>query len=415
MVKACICTIGDELLIGQVVDTNSSMIARALQDAGIEVRTMLTIPDSKERIVSSLSEILSSHDLVITTGGLGPTKDDITKKALAELFGAKGMKRDEGQLTMVREILHSRGLDVLEENLAQADVPDCCTVIVNRRGTAPIMTFTLDGAVLYAMPGVPHETQAALPDVIQDIKRRFSLSGIYHKNIMVYGLAESALSHKISAWEDALPKDIHLAYLPNTLTGVKLRLSVYSEDRQQSERRVEEQLNALRPLLGEDLYSEDGQTPEQVIGSLLRGSGKTLSTAESCTGGMIAHMLTTVPGSSEYFLGGVVSYAIEIKEKLLGVPGTTIEQKGVVSSEVAEAMAEGARRVTGSDYAVSTTGLAGPGGDGTNPEGCVWIGVSGPNGTESKRFVFHNDRQRNIERFTATALDLLRRYIVRYR
>ncbi len=411
MVKACICTIGDELLIGQIVDTNSTLIARRLQNIGVEVLGKFTVPDNRERIVTSIAGALAQYDIIITTGGLGPTKDDITKSALAELFGAKAWIRDEGQLEMVKEILHSRGLDILEENLRQADVPDCCKAIVNRRGTAPIMVFTANGKVLYAMPGVPHETEAALGDVLNDIKQRFSLSDIYHKNIMVYGYAESALSHKIAPWEDALPKDIHLAYLPNTQTGIRLRLSVYSEDKTESEQRIEEQLKSLRTLLGDNIYSENGERLEEVTGKLLRSSGKTLSTAESCTGGMIAHMITSVPGSSEYYLGSVVSYAIAVKEAILGVPASVIDEKGVVSSEVAQAMAEGVRKAIGSTYSVSTTGLAGPGGDGANPEGTVWIGVSGPHGTVTHRFIYHNDRLRNIERFAATALDLLRRYI----
>lgn len=413
MVKASICTIGDEILIGQIVDTNSSHIARSLGAIGIKVSGMVSIPDEHDGIITSLSRELDLNDIVISTGGLGPTKDDITKQALADLFGCKQWKTDPDQLKMVYDILHSRGLDVLDINLRQADVPECCEVIVNRNGTAPIMVFERqDGHRLYALPGVPHEALGALEEVLKDIKKHFNTDSIYHKTLMVYGFAESALSKLIEPWEDALPKDVHLAYLPNTATGIRLRLSVYGCKREEAEIKVEKLLAGLREILGDNIYAEKDCALQEVIGDLLRGSGKTLSAAESCTGGMISHLLTTVPGSSEYYLGSVTSYAVSVKEKLLGVPSETISANGVVSSEVAAAMAEGVRRVTGSTYSVSTTGLAGPGGDGTNPEGTVWIGVSGPHGTITKRFQYHNDRKRNIERFAASALDLLRRYIL---
>ena len=252
----------------------------------------------------------------------------------------------------------------------------------------------------------------ALPDVIADIKAHYPLGNILHRTIMTYGMAESALSKLIAPWEDALPQDMHLAYLPNTLTGVRLRLSVKGGDAEDISRRADAQIAALKEIIGDLIYSECDDTLENTIGRLLRGSGKTLSTAESCTGGMISHLLTCVPGASEYYLGGVCSYAVAVKESVLGVSPELIEERGVVSSEVAAAMAEGVRKLTGSTYSVSTTGLAGPGGDDKNPEGTVWIGVSGPHGTITARRQYHNDRERNIERFSASALDLLRRYII---
>lgn len=413
MITASICTIGDEILIGQIVDTNSSNISRKLGEIGIKVTRMVSIADDHDEIISSLSRELDSNDIVISTGGLGPTKDDITKPALADLFGCKSWKTDSEQLKIVYDILHSRGLDVLDINLRQAEVPECCEVILNRVGTAPIMVFERpDGHRLYSLPGVPHEALWALDEVVSDIKKHFNTDSIYHKTIMVYGFAESALSKLIEPWEDALPKDVHLAYLPNTATGIRLRLSVYGGQREKDAQKVEKLLIGLRQILGDNIYAEKDCSLQEVIGDLLRGSAKTLSTAESCTGGMISHLLTTVPGSSEYYLGSVISYAIPVKEKVLGVPSETISENGVVSSEVAAAMAEGVRRLTGSTYAVSTTGLAGPGGDERNPEGTVWIAVSGLHGTITKRFQYHNDRKRNIERFAASALDLLRRYIL---
>ena len=413
MIKASICTIGDEILIGQIVDTNSSMISRRLGELGIEVSRMLSISDGHDDIVESLREELDANDIVLVTGGLGPTKDDITKPALAELFGCKEWKTVDAQLDIIKEILHSRGLDVLDINLDQARVPACCEPILNHYGTATIMAFhTPEGKSLYSMPGVPHETLRALPDVLEDIRSRYPLGNVLHRTVMTYGMAESALSKLIASWEDALPSDMHLAYLPNTLTGVRLRLTVKGGEREEAARRADERLEELRAILGDVIYSDCDDTLQNTIGRLLRGSGKTLSCAESCTGGMISHLLTCVPGASEYYLGGVCSYAISVKEKVLGVDPQLIGDRGVVSSEVAAAMAEGVRNLTGSTYSVATTGLAGPGGDGTNPEGTVWIGVSGPHGTITVKRQYHNDRERNIERFSASALDLLRRYIL---
>ena len=418
MVTAGICTIGDEILIGQIVDTNSSLISKALGEAGVRVGDMVSIADDRSQIIRRLSEELSMNQIVISTGGLGPTKDDITKDALAELSGSRRYVRHEGQERLVYEILHSRGLDVLDINLRQADVPENCEVIVNRRGTAPIMVFRFPEerfghpAALYAMPGVPYETEAALADVIEDIRTHFPTSSIYHKSLMVYGLAESALSKLIEPWEDALPEDIHLAYLPNPLTGVRLRLSTYGGDRETEEKRISAQIEALKPYLGDKVYSYEDDTMEAALGRILRDGGFTVAAAESCTGGEIAHLFTTVSGSSGYFLGSVTAYSADVKVKVLGVPREVIEEKGIVSSEVAAAMAEGARALFGSSFAVATTGWADATGDEHEPAGTVWVGVSGPDGTVTERYRYKGDRKRNIERFAASSLDTLRRYII---
>lgn len=418
MVTAGICTIGDEILIGQIIDTNSSLISRALGEIGVKVGDMVSIADDRSSIIRRLCEELSMNQIVISTGGLGPTKDDITKDALAELSGSSRYIRHEGQEKLVYEILHSRGLDVLDINLRQADVPENCEVIVNRRGTAPIMVFRFPEerfghpAALYAMPGVPYETEAALPDVMEDIRTHFPISDIYHKSLMVYGLAESALSKLIEPWEDALPEDIHLAYLPNPLTGVRLRLSIYGGDREAEEKRISAQIETLKPYLGDRLYSLRDDTIEAALGRILSERGLTLAAAESCTGGEIAHLLTTVSGSSAYFLGSVTAYSAEVKVKVLGVPREVIEEKGIVSSEVAAAMANGARALFGSTFAVATTGWADATGDEHEPAGTVWVGVSGPDGTVTERYQYKGDRKRNIERFAASALDTLRRYII---
>ena len=419
MTTASICTIGDEILIGQIVDTNSSHISQSLNSLGVKVNRMTSIGDDHDTIVNSLAEELKDNDVVIVTGGLGPTKDDITKAALACLAGSSEYKTDERQLEIIRKILSSRGLDILDINIAQASVPETCEVIPNRLGTAPIMVFRFPEerfghkATLYSLPGVPFEALGALPEVMEDIRIHNSLSDIYHHTVMTYGIAESALAKLIEEWEDALPSDMHLAYLPNALTGVRLRLSIYGGIKDEEEARIEAELAKLKPILGNALYSFQEDTLEGCIGRMLTETGKTLSAAESCTGGTISSLLTSVPGSSAYYLGSVTSYANEIKMNVLGVAEEIIAKYGAVSSECVAAMAEGVRRLTGSDYSVATSGIAGPGGGSEEkPVGLVWIGVSSEEGTETYKMVFRNDRKRNIERFASSALNKLREKLV---
>jgi nicotinamide-nucleotide amidase len=414
MTGASICTIGDEILIGQITDTNSAHISRALNSLGIRVSRMVSIGDDHNVIIESLKQELLENEIVITTGGLGPTKDDITKNALAELSESRSYKTDERQLEIIHRILSARGLDVLDINRAQADVPENCDVIPNRLGTAPVMVFRFPEsrfghkATLYSLPGVPFEALGALEDILNDIKEHNSLSDIYHRTDMTYGIAESAVSKKIAVWEDNLPEDMHLAYLPNALTGVRLRLSIYGGSKAEQEERIESELKGLKAILGDIIYSEKDDTLESAVGDLLKAYGKTLSTAESCTGGMISSLITSVAGSSEYFLGSVTSYANEVKENVLGVPAEIIAEHGAVSSECVAAMAEGVRRITSSDYSVATSGIAGPGGGSEEkPVGTVWIGVSSDNGTETFRLKFNSDRKRNIERFSSSALHIL--------
>ncbi len=415
MTTASICTIGDEILIGQITDTNSAHISQALNSLGIRVSRMISIGDDHNEIIESLDQELRRNEIVIVTGGLGPTKDDITKSALAELSGAVSTRRDEGQTEIIHKILKSRGLDILDINLAQADVPDTCEVITNRLGTAPVMVFRFPedryghASVLYSLPGVPYEALGALEDVLQDIRSHFSTSDIFHKTVMTYGIAESALSKLIEDWENSLPEDMHLAYLPNPMTGVRLRLSIYGGNKEEQEARIEEKITELRPVLGNLLYSEHDDTLESCIGRMLSGSGKTLSVAESCTGGKISSLFTAIPGASVFYLGSVTSYANSVKENLLGVSTDTICRYGAVSSECVAEMAEGVRKVTGSDFSVATSGIAGPGG-GTKdkPTGLVWIGVSSGKSTETYMITFNGDRERNIIRFSSSALNLLR-------
>lgn len=415
MTQASICTIGDEILIGQITDTNSAHISKALNSLGIKVTRMVSIGDDHDDIIESLSGELKRNDIVVVTGGLGPTKDDITKKALSDLSHSTGTRTDATQLQIIHDILSSRGLDILDINRAQADVPDTCEVIPNRLGTAPIMVFRFDEnrfghkSTLYSLPGVPFEALGALNDILDDIRSTYGIASIYHKTVMTYGMAESALSKLIEPWEDSLPSEIHLAYLPNPLTGVRLRFSVYGTAPEEAEAMVEKEITTLRNLLGDVIWSEEDDRFETYIGKMLNDSGKTVSCAESCTGGLISELFTSVPGSSGYFLGAVTSYANSVKTGVLGVSEETIARYGAVSSECVREMAEGIRRITGSDFSVATSGIAGPGGGSPEkPVGLVWIAVSSEKGTETFSHTYKNDRRRNIERFAASALNHLR-------
>ncbi len=419
MTSASICTIGDEILIGQIVDTNSSHISRMLNSLGIRVTRMLSIGDDRDVIIDGLTSELEKNDIVIVTGGLGPTKDDITKQALADLSGASAYRTDERQLEIIHRILSSRGLDVLDINRAQASVPETCEVIPNRLGTAPVMVFRFPEerfgrkAVLYSLPGVPFEALGALEDVSEDIRKNFQISDIYHKTVMTFGIPESQLSKMLDQWEDSLPSDMHLAYLPNPLTGVRLRLSIYGSGSKNEEMaRVEAEIVKLKEILGDALYSEQDDSLESCIGRMLKQAGKTVSAAESCTGGLISSLFTSVPGSSEYYLGSVTSYANEVKTGVLGVPEEIIAGHGAVSMECVKAMAEGVRRLTGSDFSVATSGIAGPGGGSDEkPVGLVWIAVSSQMGTETFSLLSKGDRKRNIDRFASNALNILRKKI----
>lgn len=417
MTTASICTIGDEILIGQIVDTNSAMISRELGKAGVRVSEMLSVGDDGREISRVIEEGLRKNDIVIVTGGLGPTKDDITKSVLYRLSGSTGYVTDNRQLEIIHDLLTSRGLDVLETNRRQAEVPDRCSVIPNRLGTAPVMVMRFPEekyghtATVYSLPGVPFEAAGAMKDIISDIRSAYSLSEIHHKTIMTYGIAESALSEKIAGWESALPSYVRLAYLPDPLKGVTLRLSVYgaSDD---AETVFSTETEKLKKILGDAVYAENETTLQQVVGELLRKKGMTISTAESCTGGLVASLLTSVPGASDYFLGSVVSYAYSVKENVLGVSPDIIGGYGAVSPECAAAMADGVRRLTGSDFAVSTTGNAGPAASENKDVGLIWVGISSEYGTQTMDFHFHNDRIRNRERFAASALDAVRKYIL---
>ena len=414
MKTASICTIGDEILIGQIVDTNSSHIARELNLLGIQVKYMTSIGDDRARIIQELGNCLDNTDIVIVTGGLGPTKDDITKDALRELSGAAGYKQSDEQLAIIERILGARGIPMLDINRAQALVPETCTVIPNKLGTAPCMAFyglgKRRGSALYSLPGVPFEAIGLLPDVMADIRRHFALEAITHHTIVTFGIAESTLAKRIEAWEDALPENIHLAYLPNPTVGVRLRLTQFG-----GQADFTPYIAELQKILGDAIYGEGEDTLQVVIGRRLRAEGKTLALAESCTGGHLSELITSVAGCSDYYKGSVTSYSNEVKMKVLGVRPETLAEFGAVSEQCVREMAAGVLRALDTDYAVATSGIAGPGGGTpTKPVGTAWLAAAKrlPDGTvtvATECVHFASSRAVNIERFASHALDLLRR------
>ena len=414
MKTAAICTIGDEILIGQIVDTNSAYIARELNLLGIQVKHMTSIGDDRGRILAELGNCLDRNDIVIVTGGLGPTKDDITKDALRELSGSRGYKESPEQMAHIERILGARGIPLIDTNRAQALVPDACTVIPNKLGTAPCMAFYGLGArgqaALYSLPGVPFEAIGLLPDVMADIRRHFALEAITHHTVVTFGIPESTLAKQIEAWEDALPANIHLAYLPNPTIGVRLRLTQFG-----GKADFTPYLKQLQAILGNAIYGEGEDTLQEVIGRKLRSAGKTLALAESCTGGHLSELITSVPGCSDYYKGSVTSYSNEVKMNVLGVRSETLSRFGAVSEPCVREMAAGVLRVLDTDYAVATSGIAGPGGGSLEkPVGTAWLAAAKKQADGSVTVAtqcvrFAASRAVNIERFASHALDLLRR------
>ena len=411
--KATILTIGDEILIGQIVDTNSVSIAKHLNAAGIVVREKISIGDDRAQITGAVERALRMSEVTIVTGGLGPTKDDITKKTLAELFRSD-MRYDERVAAHVERMLAERGIDFNELNRSQAMVPACCTVLFNAYGTAPGMWFERDGHVVVSLPGVPFEMEHLMQDeVMPRLKARFALRQIVHRTMITAGLPESMLAERIAAWESALPPYLKLAYLPNP-GAVRLRLSAYEVEGESVSHEIDRQFAALQRIIPRYVLGFERATMQEIVHNLLTQRRQTLATAESCTGGSIAARFTAMPGASAYFLCGVVAYSNESKNNLLGVDPETIASRGAVSEEVARQMAEGARRITGADYAVATTGIAGPaGGTEQKPVGTVWMAVAGPHRTVTLLKQCGTDRGQVIDRASAFALALLRDEIER--
>ena len=406
--NATIITIGDEILIGQIIDTNSASISRKLNAIGIAISEKISIGDTKEAIVTTVKRAMQSSTVVIITGGLGPTKDDITKSTLAEMFNS-AMRYDEAEGEHIRTLLARRGIAFTELNRNQALVPECCTVLHNAHGTAPGMWFdTPTGGVVVSLPGVPFEMEHLMDDiVVPRLESRFQLRSIVHTTIITRGIPESILAERIAAWEDALPDHLHLAYLPAP-NIVRLRLSAYDIDKAEAESAINIEIEKLRAIIGDNIVGIEGATIEKLVHDMLIQRGATLAVAESCTGGTIATKFTAIAGASQYFMAGIVSYSNASKCDILGVRMEDIEREGAVSECVARQMAEGARRVAGADYAIATTGIAGPtGGSELKPVGTVWIAVATPTGTIAQMRNSGTDRGQIISRASAYAIEML--------
>ncbi|WP_342086038.1 competence/damage-inducible protein A [Dyadobacter sp. OTU695] len=412
-VRAEIITIGDEILFGQIIDTNTQWIGTQLTDIGIRPARKTSVGDNRQDILDAFAQAAQRVDVVIVTGGLGPTRDDITKHTFCEYFGTE-LEINQEALALITEFFAKRGRAMTELNIQQAALPKNCTYIPNLWGTAPGMWFEKDGVIYVSLPGVPYEMKSLMEfEILPRLKARFSTHIIQHKSIRTIGIGESFLAEKIAGWEDALPEHIKLAYLPH-FGQVRLRLTGTGTDQQVLERELAEQVALVLPLIEEHVFGYDSDELETVIGSLLINSNATISTAESCTGGYVANQITSIPGSSRYYEGSVVSYSNDVKMGVLGVSRETLEAYGAVSEQTAREMAEGARRLLNTTFAISTTGIAGPdGGTAEKPVGTVWIACATPEETFTQLLTLRNNRKINIELTCSYALNLLRKTILK--
>ncbi len=413
MTNASIITIGDELLIGQVIDTNSAWMAQELNKSGIRVKRRVAVGDTAEDIWKALDEESMQADIILITGGLGPTADDITKPLLCEYFGGK-MIVDEKALANVNYLFEKVfKRPITERNLKQAEVPDNCKVIHNKRGSAPGMWFEKKGKVFVSMPGVPHEMKGMMQtDVIPLLVKQFSFPHIAHRTLTTYGIGESMINDMIIDFETALPQHIKLAYLPN-YGLVRLRLTATGNDISATEHEIDSRFSALQGLIKTYMITDKDEPMEQIVASLLSDRKKTVCTAESCTGGYIAHLITSISGASSFYDGSVVSYSYKAKEDLLEVEEKTLLEKGAVSEEVVTEMAKGALKKIGSDYAIAVSGIMGPnGGTPDKPVGSVWIAVGNKEKIMARKFHFRFERQLNIQLTAVNALNLLRAFIL---
>jgi nicotinamide-nucleotide amidase len=410
--KAIIITIGDELLIGQTIDSNSAWIGAELSKLGFDVCRIISVHDSREDILSALEEVSGKTDVALITGGLGPTSDDITKPTLCEFFNTKLVTNDE-VLKMIEAMLSRRNIQMNENNRKQAEVPESCKVLTNAKGTAPGMWFEKEGTIFVSMPGVPDEMKYMMTEhVLPILKSRFISHTIIHKNIMTYGIVEARLAEILTDFEKGLSENIKLAYLP-TCGVIKLRLTGTGSNNDQLQKTIQGKVDELYKIIPQFIYGEDEDTLEKCIGDLLRDKKQTVCTAESCTGGKIASLITSVAGSSDYFKGSVVAYANSVKSDILGVSEELISKHGAVSKEVVSEMAENARKLFTTDYCIATSGVAGPGGGSDiKPVGLVWLAVSSQAGVVTDKLIFGTDRQTNIQRFSFAGLNLLRRQII---
>ncbi|MCD6366919.1 MAG: competence/damage-inducible protein A [Bacteroidales bacterium] len=406
--EAHIITIGDEILIGQILDSNSKWLAELLNLSGIRVRQITSISDSPEHIKDTLHTGLGKYDLVIMTGGLGPTKDDLTKQTLAEFFETELVYHEEVD-KRVRKLLALRGIEANDMNKSQAYLPKDARIFANHNGTASGMWFEKSDTIFISMPGVPFEMKTMFEkEIFPAIKQKFPTKSIYYKTVMTQGVVESHLAMRIRSWEENLPSFIKLAYLPQPGI-VRLRLTAQGNDHEILENAIEKEITKLQKLLPNEIFGYNDIALEEVVGNLLRKKKATLATAESCTGGYVAHLITSIAGSSDYFNGSVVSYANEIKTNILGVNETVLEAKGAVSQEVVEQMAANVKAKFNTDYAIAISGIAGPtGGTPEKPVGTIWIGIATPDKVISQKFLFGEHRGRNIRRSALQALNMLR-------
>lgn len=410
--KATVITIGDEILIGQIVDTNSAWLGQKFSELGVKIHEIISCGDDASQIVSALNRAKSTSEITILTGGLGPTKDDITKKTLVEYFNTELVLNEEVWEKM-KQIFGKRGAKVLEMNRSQAMIPKACTMLPNLKGTAQGMWFERDGKVFVSMPGVPHEMKHLFEtQVLPRLKENFSFPKIVHSTFMTAGAGESVIASKLSKFEEQLPENFKLAYLPN-LGIVKLRLTS-SGTGETFLKQVEEQKQKLKNLLGDYIYCEGEASLESALGKMLIERKATVSCAESCTGGFISHLFTSIPGSSKYFAGSVISYSYDVKENLLSVKNETLNTVGAVSEECVREMLTGLLARTKTTYGVAVSGIAGPDGGTTDkPVGTVWVAVGSNEMIVAKRFQFFPSRMENIRVFSNAALNLLRLFIIR--
>ena len=412
-VFATIITIGDELLIGQVIDTNSAWIAQELNKMGITVKHRLAVGDIWEDIWQALDEESKEASFILITGGLGPTADDITKPLLCKYFNGK-MIVHQPTLTHVTNIFENiLKRPMIERNAKQAEVPDTCTVLMNERGTAPGMLFEKEGTVFVSLPGVPHEMKWLMTHkILPLIPELFKTGFIEHKTLLTSGIGESFLAEMVKEIEEALPTHIKLAYLPN-YGMVRLRLTGFGSDKTVLQSQINHQFELFKEKVKEFLVSDEDISMEQVVGRLLKEKGKTVATAESCTGGYIAHLLSIHPGSSVFFTGSVISYHNLIKETQLGVTHETLMTVGAVSEETVTQMAKSVQKIMDTDYSIAVSGIMGPdGATNEKPVGMVWIAVANKEKVVAKLFNFRFDRRRNIELSATNALNLLRIFII---
>lgn len=411
--NATIITIGDELLIGQVIDTNSAFIAQALSKIGIPVTQRIAVGDSKDTITEALDTASKKSSIVILTGGLGPTADDITKPLLNEYFGGKMVIHEPSlaHITHIFETIHKKPM--IERNRKQAEVPDVCEVLFNEKGTAPGMLFIKEGVHYFSMPGVPHEMKWLIEiKVIPLLQKKFKTDFILHKTLLTAGLGESFLSELIAPFENALPSSIKLAYLPN-FGMVRLRLTGTGKDENALEKLMQTQFEKLQEAVKDYLVTNADEPMEMVVGNLLKQRNQTVATAESCTGGFIGHLLSKHAGSSKFYTGGIISYDNRIKTEFLEVPPTILQTVGAVSKEAVEQMAIAVRAKMNTDYSISVSGIMGPSGQtDEKPLGMVWVGVANRERVVSKVFYLRFDRQRNIEVTANQAINLLRLLII---